>query len=712
MRYWSTLALCALAWGCSKKEPAAPETPAEGAAVEAAAVEGATGAEAPAADEAGEAAAAQPAPQAPPAVGGTTPAVFAALSAEHTVAVSGFEGLDGLAAQVAKLMAELPEPLKADMQEELPKGFDSLVERMGFDPRDRAAWATVGLDPAAGVSLAVDLRLRLVNSAPLPVLLARVSDRGKLVAALERLDPAFDLALPETDGVARLTTPDGVALLGTRGDFTALMPIEDGVDADAARAAFAGWLKASDPPLSKAEGLAPALEMPGAARGFGVVLTRALLQVAPEPPPKVFADFYTARFPALSLSVGADLKSGRLRLQGDPAAVKALRQILISPHAAPALDRFAQTAGLVGGFSINPRELFDGVVALIPPERGDVQGQVLIGKNAVPVVLGVSLDDLGAALSGHGAVMATASGLMTPGDKPLVVALGVADEEVMDRILPVALDRLAAQGEGTREPTKFGAIEGHILKTGPRPTFVVRAGDALLFGPSRTAIDGAIAMGAKPDPARPRLSFADGAFYGLAVARGLFDALAADDRLGAGEELAAVRAFWDAHLGGSLSIALRVDDHGIVASGPAAALLLGTGAAVAIPAFTKYINRSKAAQARLQLGQLFVAASLARMEERPLSAAPLTPAADPCADGGDGSYEATAATWSHPTWKALGFAPIGEQYYRFAFEPGEGQGFTLRAVGDLDCDGVQAVYAHGTDAEGQRRPDVEENPLE
>lgn len=71
--------------------------------------------------------------------------------------------------------------------------------------------------------------------------------------------------------------------------------------------------------------------------------------------------------------------------------------------------------------------------------------------------------------------------------------------------------------------------------------------------------------------------------------------------------------------------------------------------------------------------------------------APLSPPDDPCAGGGEGSYAATATTWNHPTWVGLGFAPVGTQYYRYAFERTDG-GFVARAIGDLDCDGVASTY--------------------
>ncbi len=723
---WALVCALALA-GCGKKEPA--EAPAE-AAGEAKAAGEAAG-EAKAAGEAGEAKAqgeaageakadapARPTPPAKPATStGAPPLMLGALSAKHTVALGGFEGLDAFARVAASLMDGLPAELSAEMKKELPEGFASIVQKMGFDPRDAAAWkSAVGIDPAAGIAVVVDARLKAASGEPRPLILARVFDRGTLIAALDRVDEAFDLGLPGTDGVAELTTPGGRGLIGMRGDFTALLPLtgaEDEAASKAARAAFAGWLAGADTPLSEVAAVAPALRFAGSAgsaRSYGAVLTGPLLKLMAGQLAPVFGDFYAQRFPALSMSVTADMKDGALRLLADEAAVVALRKLFVSPHAAPDLDRFAGEGDIAVGFAINPVDLFDGAVALIPPERGDVQGQVLIGKNAVPVVLGASLDDLGKALSGHVAVFAPVDSIGGGGDPRVVVAVGLADVTLADTVLQAVLDRLAKQAEATRKPAKFGALEGHVLEGAGPPTFAVRSGDTLLLGPSRAGIEAALAREAGGDG--PQLDFSDGGFYGLAVSLAVLDRAVADAPPEAAAMVQAGKALWTSRFGEGFGMRLQVDDRGIYSGGVGSTMLVGVGAAVAIPAFMKYIQRSKAAQARVELGQLFLKATIARMEQKPLTAAPLTPAADPCADGGDGSYASTPVMWSHPTWKALGFAPTGKLYYRYAFEPGEGQGFTIKAVGDLDCDGVRAEYIHGADAAGQRVPDIERNPLE
>ncbi len=61
--------------------------------------------------------------------------------------------------------------------------------------------------------------------------------------------------------------------------------------------------------------------------------------------------------------------------------------------------------------------------------------------------------------------------------------------------------------------------------------------------------------------------------------------------------------------------------------------------------------------------------------------------------------------WAHPTWKALTFEMRDPHYYQYEYVS-DGTGaesrFTVRALGDLNCDGVMSTFERiGTiDSEG------------
>ncbi|WP_323137465.1 type IV pilin protein [Paraliomyxa miuraensis] len=169
--------------------------------------------------------------------------------------------------------------------------------------------------------------------------------------------------------------------------------------------------------------------------------------------------------------------------------------------------------------------------------------------------------------------------------------------------------------------------------------------------------------------------------------------------------------------------------------------ILGILAAIAIPALTKYMRRSKTSEARVQIAKLFDAASAYFNEEHVdrgqvqvigaggaisalaphrcphrvgeetgQSQADVTPDfAIDCNDGpggrcvpaqgggGPGYYDMT--DWAdNPVWNALNFQQEQAHYFHYNFQAsnsGAGFGscqFTAQAFGDLDADLVYSTY--------------------
>jgi type IV pilus assembly protein PilA len=132
-----------------------------------------------------------------------------------------------------------------------------------------------------------------------------------------------------------------------------------------------------------------------------------------------------------------------------------------------------------------------------------------------------------------------------------------------------------------------------------------------------------------------------------------------------------------------------------------AVAVVGVGAAVAIPAFMKYIRRSKAAEAPAQLGALRAGVEAFYAQHRsagrrfrfPASTG-WTPPAGCCASPG-GRCPGDAHAFDAPTWRALGFAPADPHYYQYRFTStgtGKSARFTAEARGDLDCNGTYSDY--------------------
>lgn len=140
--------------------------------------------------------------------------------------------------------------------------------------------------------------------------------------------------------------------------------------------------------------------------------------------------------------------------------------------------------------------------------------------------------------------------------------------------------------------------------------------------------------------------------------------------------------------------------------------VIGVLAEDSIDAYSNYLHKSKAAEARLRIRQIARGASDSMTAERigadgqfapsaPPAAAPMTPAAGSCCKQPQGKCVPTAADWAHPSWQALSFDIADPHYYSYELEPTT-DGFVVRAVGDLDCDGVLATFeVRGTMKNGE-----------
>ncbi|MBI4509660.1 MAG: type II secretion system protein [Deltaproteobacteria bacterium] len=137
--------------------------------------------------------------------------------------------------------------------------------------------------------------------------------------------------------------------------------------------------------------------------------------------------------------------------------------------------------------------------------------------------------------------------------------------------------------------------------------------------------------------------------------------------------------------------------------------IIGVLAAVAVPAFMRYIRKAKTTEAVENIQKMYGASRSYLLEETqargqifPLppqfpETEPLTPTGTCCGNAGDKCVPGLGV-WDTPTWHALQFAMTMPHYYRYEYEStgsagaGAGSRFTVRAFGDLDCDGVFSTF--------------------
>jgi hypothetical protein len=148
----------------------------------------------------------------------------------------------------------------------------------------------------------------------------------------------------------------------------------------------------------------------------------------------------------------------------------------------------------------------------------------------------------------------------------------------------------------------------------------------------------------------------------------------------------------------------RSHDNAVGGMVPAVAAI-GVTAAVAIPAFMKYQQKSKGAEARFMLDKMYQGARAYYLDPKvtagslqvadpsfPAQSTPITPPLGTCCAQG-GKCLPDASTWTDPTWVQLQFSVDDPHYYSYQYEVApDGRSFTVRAYGDLDCDGEYATF--------------------
>ena len=124
-------------------------------------------------------------------------------------------------------------------------------------------------------------------------------------------------------------------------------------------------------------------------------------------------------------------------------------------------------------------------------------------------------------------------------------------------------------------------------------------------------------------------------------------------------------------------------------------------------------TRAKEADQLLDyLADRVVAAIVATGRVPPQPAGP-TPVPACCEQGGTCAADPTL--WATPGWQALGFSVDGEYRYTYSYIPDPGgRSAVVRAVGDVDCNGITSSYeiTIRIDGSGVRRLPTSKNPYE
>ncbi len=148
-----------------------------------------------------------------------------------------------------------------------------------------------------------------------------------------------------------------------------------------------------------------------------------------------------------------------------------------------------------------------------------------------------------------------------------------------------------------------------------------------------------------------------------------------------------------------IGLPLELGDTGFIV------FFVGVSSAVAIPAFMKYIKKSKTAEARELIYKMYQGARAYYMDpgmsagglqaaapQFPEPSAGPTPPLGACCQAG-GKCAPRASLWETAPWNALMFSVDDPHYYSYQYVVVDKQRqFVVRAFGDLDCDGEFSTF--------------------
>jgi hypothetical protein len=531
---------------------------------------------------------------------GEKPGFAAELSAEHTVFVAGALNLHEAAAEVLKAISAMPADQQAAMGPagEFAKSAEQRKKLMGFDPAEASGWAETGIDPAAGFAMVFDARV-FAGDDPMPIVMFKETDRAKTLAFIEARSGEKPTITEGNPGMI-MKGDQLKGYLGKRGAYTVLVggpthkleKVKDGVTQFLTGK---GGLDA-DPTFGRALDGAKDLRMfvyAGSAGGSSLVSTLAKDGKLPDSA-KTDIQFFLDRFTGVGSWVGQS--SSGMRLVASESGAALLGKLFVPAQKPPKFSAYIPNEGWSAlRSSVNLNDLFTGIGDALPPSAADKKQGLTMAPMMLAMVAGFSYDDVKGAFSGHMALAADPASFAKipaegPGAAKGLVLIGVADEAKADAMLPKLLD-LAKKGAPDLEvaAVEIEGAKGHSVAMKGLKAVAVRDGDVVVVG-LEAEVKAAIARkkageGLKFDAGKSALDDA-GVVYGVH-----YDMKGIAALMGQYMGGASLKGLPEAPLAG----AMRADKHGLFMQNKDMGFThaIGMAAAIAVPAFQKYLERSR-----------------------------------------------------------------------------------------------------------------------
>lgn len=536
---------------------------------------------------------------------------------------------------------------------------DDALKALNFDPRDASTWEQTGLNEGAGLAMVL---FEATGNAP--VLLAKVDSEPQFLDWLANILGDGVAGTLGTDADVRtLTLANTHLLLGRRGPYTALMRGgQNRVEGFRAFLRGEGRLDLDGPLRAMFRTAATRPRMVAFAQ------TTKLARVTGEAPP-ILQAFLENNAPFVAGFL--DDVAGAVHISLTPSGRQSLRALTAVRGTPPAFSGLMpQKDWSALRLSLDLNRVFE----LLRPVKffyGDALRR-WVGWAYVESVER-AFSRIGSRLSGH-------------------IVIAFSNESISD---------LLARPEQTQAEW---AIFAGIAPNEQRPSLdgldaPARYIDGIAVFASSSEVLERIAKRAKGElaPEAHRLLDAEVLFGLTLTARELLDTLESAVPSGVYDLFKTSRLANQPHL----SIGFALEPDGIVSRGDTSALI-ATAGLVAVVVYPDLVRRRRERwqrEARVFVERIAEGAIIAWQRRVPNATdgralPPKFPQSEPATPKdakGCGSYAVDPSQWDSPGWQALNFATYNTHRYRYVFDSGP-DGFTARAIGDLDCDGVTSTF--------------------
>ena len=660
------------------------------------------------------------------------PAVLGkSLLADTTAGYVGVESPDKIVAQLDAFLA----PFLTELKPIIPLKVMTFLEpksraaALGFEPATNEGWKRIGIDSAGGAFMGMDSVV--MKSQRRPLVLLKTTDLKTLTTFIS--SKTGDIVMVgdtlESTSIIRVNKKPQF-FVGKRGDYTAIMPIRGRNKSalERQRATFATYLSRTGPTVETRPNLVKATHGPTAdGRLLGLLNTQVMFDVLNARRQKmdpIDQRYYAERFPAAGFVTGPSMLTARVVANKEGNAT--LEKLFKAPGKPNLTQHIPKKGWSASRFSINLKTLFLGIADMIPPSKEEARMMLPMAQVGFAAKMGFPYDNLANALSGHMLLAFDNKSYMNLpraiGKMKMIFALGVNDTALTDQILTAISSMISSmpRGPGQATPVKIGESTGVQWAMGPLNIIMLRHEKTIFIATSAEAIKAAINLEVDDSLASTKYGrfleasenvyagFVDGKSWLQSTANSMVPALSDEQQKVAKRVLERIEKLGDM----PFTVSLRLDEglHLTVDGLGAVMGAVGASMAFVIPAFMKYTQRAKTSEATMNLRKAFDGSVAYYNEEMADRTGRILPRQFPntvetpphnewhrqvCKDGRSQKFQPTASTWDAHTWQALNFAIEDPFYYKYTYiskGTGAGSHFTIRATGDLNCDGVFSTF--------------------